>query len=358
MDEVALSEADGIGYEIPDIPHVELVLEGLNDTLEERVEGNEALTGAQVYLAGVLRANGLATMQQVEGNEGFFTTVGSGAKAAYEYVMKMFRSMWDFFFKRDAPKKADEATKELEGLKDQLDTASNGGSSEAETDEALKKMAAVAKAAGDDNLEQVAREAVKESHDKKKAAVIKLAKALPGVNKAGQERMQKRVSRMSRVNQLLVNAIKEARDEAAKMGDTPHKVFAKAVSNMQTSEEAAKASLTALNSIKEVNTLDQAKTLLEKTLKEVAAIKVTALAMESMRGSLSQEITAAKAAVEGNAENKGAKDALAELQATMRFCTKAGNCLKNILSESVHLQEAVNGIFFGGGSAPAESQAA
>lgn len=110
---------------VPEPEHVNLVMDGLMDSLG----GNEGLTltNAQRYLQGVLYANGVARdMSDVAGNEGFFSSIGSGIKKAWDYVKKMFNSIWDVFFKSDQKKmeeKIDEALKEAEKSLDELEKA-------------------------------------------------------------------------------------------------------------------------------------------------------------------------------------------------------------------------------------------
>lgn len=143
MDEVILTEADGEGYAVPEISHVELVLDGLSDTVdqvERGVAGVEALTGAQEYLQASMQAAGMLSMRQVAGNEGFMSSVGGGIKKAYEYVVKMFKSLWDFFFKRDNKKKAEEAKEALVTCKTTWTEIKMGGKTEAQTDAMISSL--------------------------------------------------------------------------------------------------------------------------------------------------------------------------------------------------------------------------
>lgn len=111
---------------VPEPEHVNLVMDGLMDSLG----GNESLnlTNAQRYLQGVLYASGaVRTMNDVAGNEGFLSSIGDGIKKAWEYVKKMFNSIWDVFFKSDEKKmeaKLDEALKEAEKSLDNMEKAS------------------------------------------------------------------------------------------------------------------------------------------------------------------------------------------------------------------------------------------
>lgn len=88
--------------------HVEMVFDGLIDT----VVGTEGmnLTNAQIYLNGVMAANGLLTTQQRAGNEGIFSTIGEGIQKVWEYIKSLFKKI----FGGDKKKNAETQTKKLE----------------------------------------------------------------------------------------------------------------------------------------------------------------------------------------------------------------------------------------------------
>lgn len=103
---------------VPTEQHVETVMNGLMDSLS----GNEGmdLTSAQRYVHGVLYADGSVRALEsydVAGNEGFFSKIGEGVGKVWEYIKKMFKSIFDFFFKSEKKKteeKVDAALKEAE----------------------------------------------------------------------------------------------------------------------------------------------------------------------------------------------------------------------------------------------------
>jgi hypothetical protein len=120
---------------VPEPAHVEEVMNGFIDT----VSGNEGFTKAQHYLEGVLFSNGIIRHHEVGGTEGILSKVGDGAKAALEYIKKMFRAIWDFFFKsekKELEKKVDEALKKVE--KD-LEAMEKANVTPENADAALKK---------------------------------------------------------------------------------------------------------------------------------------------------------------------------------------------------------------------------
>ncbi len=185
---------------IPEADHVVTILEGIGDSLAD-VGGTESLTSAQVYLGSVLVANGHIKRNQV-GQEGFFSKIGEGAKAGLEYVKKMFRSIYEFFFKRDAPKLAADAKAAVKEGEEVIKAIETGGSSEAETDKALHNLRSVVlalthqpdvnKTALDQILKE-ADEALKGSQADKKKAVLSIGRELPKLNKRSQVAIKKRV---------------------------------------------------------------------------------------------------------------------------------------------------------------------
>lgn len=103
---------EDIAADIPDVEHVELVLDGVIDT----VAGTEGLTHAQRYLAGTLYASGMVSYSQYHGNEGVIDVIKDGLKKAWEYVVKMFKQIWGFFFKSKAKGDVDATQKALAAL--------------------------------------------------------------------------------------------------------------------------------------------------------------------------------------------------------------------------------------------------
>lgn len=85
--------------DIPEPEHVEVIFKALSDTVVPDVAGVEGLTKAQTYAFAVLRANGQITQREaIAGTEGFFSAVGAGARKVFEYIEKMFKNVWNFFF--------------------------------------------------------------------------------------------------------------------------------------------------------------------------------------------------------------------------------------------------------------------
>lgn len=113
------------GY-VPEPEHVELVMDGFLDT----VNGTEGLqpTHSQRYLQGALYAAGeIRSIGDVTGNEGFFSAIGDGAKKAWDYIVKMFKSIWDFFFKKDLKEKETKVDEAIQKVEDSIKTVDSSG---------------------------------------------------------------------------------------------------------------------------------------------------------------------------------------------------------------------------------------
>jgi len=80
---------------LPDSEHVGRVMDGVLDSLS----GTESmtLTSNQIYLQGVLYAES-NSICSVSGNESFFGSIASGVKKGIDYIVKMFKSIFDFIF--------------------------------------------------------------------------------------------------------------------------------------------------------------------------------------------------------------------------------------------------------------------
>ena len=205
MEEILSEDELAMEAPIPEPEHIETVLEGMADSLN--VAGTESLTNAQIYLGSVLATNGYIRRNQV-GQEGFMSKVGDGFKAAIAYIKKIFTNIWDFFFKRDAPKLADEVKDEIKKAEEVIKVVESGGSNEKETTEALTNMRKVVlalthepdvnKAALDQILKE-ADEAMKGDQAKKKAAVLMIGRELPKLNKRSTTAIKKRIDDIVRI---------------------------------------------------------------------------------------------------------------------------------------------------------------
>lgn len=186
-------QPDGDGFGLPDVPHVEIMFDAMNDTAEQMdVSGTESLnlTAAQHYAQGVLLSAGIVTGSQVTGNEGVFSVIGDGFKAVWDYITKTFKSIWDFFFNRDSAKDAEVAKEACTENAAELQAAASGTQDEATADKQLNAAAAagvdVAKAKKGDLKEKrdAVKAALKEMAKMNKKAQAALAKVVDGAVKA------------------------------------------------------------------------------------------------------------------------------------------------------------------------------
>lgn len=162
---------------VPEPDHVEQIMDGFIDT----VSGNEGFTKAQYYLEAVLHANGIISHRDVGGTEGILSKIGDGAKAVIEYIKKMFRAIWDFFFKSEKKELEKKVDKALDDAKKELDAMEKVKVTPENADAALKKADAAINKLKDGpektKLKEKVADAQESKDDNKKAQVGNI---LPG----------------------------------------------------------------------------------------------------------------------------------------------------------------------------------
>jgi hypothetical protein len=165
---------------VPSEQHVETVMTGLMDSLG----GNEGmdLSAAQVYVQGVLFADGSVRglpLPEVAGNEegGFFSKVGDGIKKVWEYIKKMFASIWGVFFKSDKKKMEEKVDAALADAEKELEAMEKAAPAPAAVPQVVHKAeAAIAKL--EPSPEKTKLEKVVEEIKEAKAEPAKQAKEL------------------------------------------------------------------------------------------------------------------------------------------------------------------------------------
>jgi hypothetical protein len=142
-------------YGVSDAGHVGMAFDALTASLD-RLNGSESysLVPAQVYVYSILEADGaLSRAERVAGNESFFGAIGNGLQAVWDFIAKLFKGIWNFFFgsSDDAIAKketaaitrvesnAEEMKKRHQELDDQI--AKNKAENKADDEEAAKKKA-------------------------------------------------------------------------------------------------------------------------------------------------------------------------------------------------------------------------
>lgn len=169
---------------VPEPEHLEFAFQALEDT----VAGTESLTQAQQYMQSVLLSSGKVTRAQVvTGVEGFFSKIGDGLKAIWEYIQKMFKSIWNWFFgkKEKGGDFIADAQARLDANKASMAAMANAHYQGAEAikaqfkglDEVLselkKELTGSQKTEADKAQEMLRLEYTKSSHDKMNAKVAK-----------------------------------------------------------------------------------------------------------------------------------------------------------------------------------------
>jgi len=356
MDEIILEEGAGEGYDVPDVPHVEIIFDALNDTLAN-VEGTESLTQAQTYMQGVLSASGQVSAR-VAGNEGFFSSIGTGLNEAFEYVKKMFKSLWDFFFKRDAPKLAADTKKAITDGKAELAVFENGGSSEAEADKTLAKQISTLKALGHeadanksalDQILKEADEAHKGSFADKKKAILMIAHELPKLNKKAKKKLSEKVDQLINVMKVLKSTVDET-DEGAADSTTVSPLIKDMISALKSSN-GDQSLLTKLEGVRDLSNVSQAKTVLDEMLKGIDHADKINSALKGHQSQIGAAIKAVEGAIASRKEaGKGSDNLNAELGALrglMVLASKLSQCFKQLLSRMTSVQKAMGEVFGG-----------
>lgn len=131
--------------------HFEQSVQGLIDTVEG-VEGfSKSYTQAQKFLWSCMdSSDAIDYKQRREGMEGILSAVGDGLKAAWEYIEKLFKSIWGFFFGGGSDDSGDTTTAKVKANDKELDEFSEGGTSAESTKKVVSKVKSRAKAIQND----------------------------------------------------------------------------------------------------------------------------------------------------------------------------------------------------------------
>lgn len=348
MEDVELSVEDGIGYEVPEVPHIELVFQAVDDTLND-VAGQEGLlTNSQVYLQSILATNGVKNTGSVTGNEGFFSSVGNGLKAALEYIKKMFKAIWDFFFNRDADKKIADTKTEVMDTSKKLDDAAAGGTSPAQTEQLLKDQISVLKINGEgggisieelDALMTGAEAAQKGSDADKKAMVKKITAELPKLNQKARKKLDDQIDQSVAAIKAFLKLVKDT-GEDKDLTPGSRSVISNLKLEVKTQEEMLKV----LEAGRGMNSVEDAKRVLSEFIKDIQEYEGYVKEFKGMRGSVQTQITKLEAAVAStDKDNQATKDILADLKgqaAIISMLVKVMNkMLSRMSSTSITMQE-------------------
>ena len=184
-------EPDPDTFVIPDVPEVNVMMDALDDTVDQMdaVAGGESitLTANQRYFEGVLYANGVIPLSAMQGNEGVFSSIGNGFKTAWDWIVKMFKSVWNFFFSRDNAEVAAETKNEVDANNKEASAAENGSQSDEDAKKQAGKMAGIATEGGDAALAKELRDA--RTPAEVRAAVKAALKKMPKLNQKGKAKV-------------------------------------------------------------------------------------------------------------------------------------------------------------------------
>lgn len=195
-----MHDDDEVYDTIPDSNHVELVMDGLLDS----IEGNEGqnLSKAQHYLQGVLYASGSVRTTDIEGNEGFFSSIGDGLKKAWDYVKKMFTWIYNLFFKKENKEQDQKAHDSLDKAEKSIKQVEQAKVPEAKVKETISTIAARIthmpesreKKHLDDKIEAI------KTLDSKSAQARELSELLPEVFKVSLLNYDRLLAKQEKIN--------------------------------------------------------------------------------------------------------------------------------------------------------------
>lgn len=362
MEPLDITDDPGEGEQIPDRPHVEIMFEALNDTLAG-VECKN-LSEAQVYAEGVLMATGALRMNTVEGNEGFFSSIGNGAKAIYDYIVKMFKSVWGFFFNRDAAKEAKEAKAEVKEVQQKIETLRNP------TPEAVAECEKVwayvharvvadkekAKAEGAIDLDEFMLGDIKKKLDgtpsEQKAGAKELMDAMPQANKPAQAKFKKAAEGVVTLNKkfdvLMSSIMVRPKDKAPlkpKAGSVGIAVSLVISAATRAYEPSVKQNID--NLIKLENIKDQAHALkvLAGITHDIDAGEHLGSVLKSQTTKLSSEIHQMEMALKAGPLSEEDKDELEVLRVVLAMGSTVAQFLKRVVEAQKHLAKTVGNVF-------------
>jgi DNA repair exonuclease SbcCD ATPase subunit len=352
MEPLDITHEDDAGADIPEAPHVEIMFDALNDT----VTGTEGMTPAQHYAAGVLSANGYRPATSVAGTEGFFGSVASGAKAVYDYIIKMFKSVWGFFFNRDGAAQAEAAKKEAKDSEQHFKDAVVSPSSEEAVNEALKKVSSTAAKLEDiptgdqaalDKFMTEGKEALKSGTvAEKKAALKNLVNEMPKVNKKGQYSLKHTVENVVDLNKKFIALCQGADTKINGNIDADvTKLVHAIVGDVAKYLGHASKTVADLEKHTEIKSVAEAQAIHAQVQAEIAANKALVDTVKSHTSSLNNEIKFYESLAKEDAKGTHTSGHLTVLRGILTFSTNVAQYLKRSMKAQVVLSKTVNSVF-------------
>lgn len=362
MEPLAILENDEDDASVQDVPHVEIMFEALQDTMEG-VSGTEgfSLTQAQTYAQGVLMASGALRTITVDGNEGFFSSIGSGAKSIYEYIVKMFKSVWGFFFNRDAPKAVEEAKKEVKEEKHKLEVFERADPESAAY--AAKCMAYIRQRVANldnkgsedvidldnDTIEDIKRK-LEGTPSEKKAGTVKLMDLMPKVNKNAQKKFKQKAEAVVAVNKAFVAMIEQVSkrqpgESKVERGSKADGLAVKLATETRAYEPIVTKNIANLIKHEEVKDKADAKRILDEITHEIEQGDKIAKNMKSHTSEISSEIGAMEKLMSAGPLTADAKKDLDALRSVLSRGTTIAQYLKRVLDAQTAMARSVSAVF-------------
>lgn len=327
QDDIVIDENEE--FVAPETSHVELVFQALGDTVNN-IAGAEGLTTAQLYLHGVLNASGgLSYTESIAGQEGFFANVKEGARKAIEYIKKMFKSIWGFFFKKQGPEEAKDVKKDITDKKADLESVE-------------KVKAGLHRAAGSDSKELV-------EHISKATSISELNTLSKDVAKANSKAQQGLVIKINQLVESLEGEIKlaeEVETEAKKSGEASYTAWASGVKGGVSGTQSLVNSLKGIRDLADIKAaegvLNDLKSHTEVIDRALAAASGTESRVQGMIDTLSKLDGNESASDE---QKKQGDENLKALQLFMKSAARYSGLLKRTLSHMKSVTTATGKVF-------------
>lgn len=361
MDPLDITNESGPTDGIPDSPHVEIMFDALNDTLEN-VGGNEglSLTSSQIYAQAVLGAN---NVYSVAGNESFFGSIKDGAKAVYDYIIKMFKSVYGFFFNRDVGQEVEAAKVEVKESQAKLEDLKRADPETAAY--AAKFMSGVkarvaeadARDAIDldkDTIEQIVTKLEGSASDKK-AGVAQMVSAMPKANKKAQGAYTKANGSVIDAKSRLIRVIEAAQKSplgepvtgvTGYVNDIGVSIVAAGVKSLA----GEKAFISMLEKHKTIGSINDATTLGAAILSNLNDMKSLGERYKGHTSRISADVKEAEKSLKEGTGHGATKDhvnkkRLDGLRNILTFSTNIAQGIKKSIAELERLQKASAKIF-------------
>jgi len=218
---VAEYEADGATFVVPDLPIVNVMIDSLDDSVDQMdaIAGGESIkiTPNQRVAEGVLFANNMIPFSALQGNEGVFSAIGDGFKAAWDWIVGTIKSIWNFFFSRDNAEVAETTKKEIDEGNDKAKKAADGTQTDAEASSQAGKMAKLAEEGGDKATADALKSA--KTPQEKRAAIKAALKKLPTLNKTAQNKIVKAVNLVEGSHKAFISIVNKDSPKAQAAND-------------------------------------------------------------------------------------------------------------------------------------------